>query len=344
MLSQSRSAKLFEKWVIELARERPAADLLYAARGTGRRRMGKHVRSLHTHTNPAHEFVYAIKGQASIVTPKQVFSLSPGELLLIEPGVEHGELPSDPPRPYHLFWCALELSYGVLCPTTYRPSTGWRAGTFMELTGRTDVQSIATAIGTEMASRTWGWEEATHGLLRYLVCILVRRIRRGSIVRIPRGESPTIARDPPGLAGDPCRATVLPRQLPPQPSSRRGGGRDRHRRPHHYRADGDQAAVPHLAASSGGLPAGVELADRCDAARHHFHLAGEAVPASVRRTSRAPHRPSAVPGADRGRCPHQHGVADRPRPHQRIAGSHTIDIPDVAALDNRSRALLAEIL
>jgi hypothetical protein len=37
-------------------------------------------------------------------------------------------------------------------------------------------------------------------------------------------------------------------------------------------------------------------------------------------------------------------VADRPRPHQRIAGSHTIDIPDVAALDNRSRALLAEIL
>lgn len=196
MPPQSRSARLFERRVIQLAERRPAPGLLYAARGTGRRRAARHVRSLHTHTNPAHEFVYTIKGQASIVTPKQVFSLSPGQLLLIDPGVEHGELPPDRPRPYSVFWCALELSYAVLCPTTYHPATGWRAGQFMELTGRTDVQSIATAIGTEIASRNWGWEEATHGLLQYLACILVRRIRRGSIVRIPPSESPTIARDP----------------------------------------------------------------------------------------------------------------------------------------------------
>ena len=196
MARQSGSPRFFEKRVLALAAERLAARLLRAGTRARRGGMERGVSSLHTHTTPAHELVYAVQGRARVLTPTESFRLSRGELLLIEPGVEHGEAPLQAPRPYRLFWLELYRSEAFLSETTYSTARGWRAGPTMDLPGRTDLQNLTTAIASELASRSWAWEDSVGALLRYLVCILVRRIRRGSLVHFLPRESPTIASDP----------------------------------------------------------------------------------------------------------------------------------------------------
>lgn len=149
------------------------------------------------HVAGRHEFVFAVSGRARIATPRDYFSIEPGGLLLIEPGVDHGEAPAESPSSYVLCWCVLDQSYAMLLHTTYSAGSNWTlGGPQLELPGRTNVQSIAVAIGAELAHHAWGWQVAVQSLLRYLSCILVRRIRRGRGHQLAPLESPTVANDP----------------------------------------------------------------------------------------------------------------------------------------------------
>lgn len=149
------------------------------------------------HIAGRHEFAFAVSGRALIRTPREDFAIEPGSLLLIAPGVDHGEMLADPPCSYVLCWCVLDQSYAMFLHTTYSSGSRWNlGGPRLELPGRTNVQSIAVAIGAELANQAWGWQTATQSLLRYLSCVLVRRIRRGRGRQLAPIESPTVAHDP----------------------------------------------------------------------------------------------------------------------------------------------------
>jgi AraC-like DNA-binding protein len=65
----------------------------------------------------------------------------------------------------------------------------------LELNGRTDVESIGSAIANELRSREWGYQQAAVGLLRYLVCILTRRLGREPSLASRAAEAPSIPGD-----------------------------------------------------------------------------------------------------------------------------------------------------
>jgi len=188
--------RLFERMLLQLAADRPAADLLHADAKAILPSEAKQPTSLHRHVSDGHEFAFVTQGRARVATPAEVFDLCPGRVLLIGRDLEHDEFPSDPPRPYVMSWCYADHTYARLDQTTYNPPRTWQAGPSIELPGRTDVENIATSIATELAHRDWGWERSVRGLLSYLSCILVRRLRRGSVVRLRPSESPTISADP----------------------------------------------------------------------------------------------------------------------------------------------------
>jgi AraC-like DNA-binding protein len=189
--------RLFERRARELGARRPASSLLYAGGGAQGHLQTSSPDDLNPHVAGRHEFVFAVSGRARISTPKENFSLAPGDLLLVEPGVAHGEMPAESPSSYVLCWWVLDHSYAMLLHTTYSMGSNWTLdGPRLELHGRTNVQSIAVAIGAELANHAWGWQTAAQSLLRYLSCVLVRRIRRGRGSQLAAMESPTIAHDP----------------------------------------------------------------------------------------------------------------------------------------------------
>ena len=142
-----------------------------------------------------HEFVFAVRGTARIITPTESFTLRPGRLLLIDPGVAHEELPADPPCPYLVFWCEVHRTHCLMSHTAYAPDSGWSAGPTLEAHGRTHLQNLAAAIGSELSSRHWGWERAVFGLLGYLTSLVIRRLRASSASRLP-SEPPSLHHDP----------------------------------------------------------------------------------------------------------------------------------------------------
>jgi AraC-like DNA-binding protein len=186
----------FENVLLELAAARSAGDLIYVHSKVIPGSEAETRPSLHRHVSDGHEFAFVTQGQAGVATPEGVYDLSPRRLLLIGRGVEHDESPSDPPGPYVMCWCYADHTYARLDQTTYTPPRTWQAGPSIELVGRTDVENIAAAIATELEHKDWGWERSTLGLLSYLTCILMRRLRRGSVVRLRPTESLTISADP----------------------------------------------------------------------------------------------------------------------------------------------------
>jgi len=149
------------------------------------------------HVAGSHEFAFLVSGDARIETCDEVFALTTGDLLLIEPGIDHAELPAGDSLPYVLCWFSLDQSYATISHTSYSLSEKLiLGGPRLQLHGRTNVQSIAAAVGSEMANRAWGWQSAAQSLLRYLSCILIRRVRLGQRARVGPTESPTIAHDP----------------------------------------------------------------------------------------------------------------------------------------------------
>jgi AraC-like DNA-binding protein len=194
MLSTER---LFERRVRELGARRPASKLRFAGEGVQTHFASYSPYTFDPHVAGRHEFVFAVSGRARISTPREDFAIEAGDLLLIAPGVDHGEMPAEQPSSYVLCWCVLDQSYAMLLHTTYSVGTSWTlGGPHLELHGRTNVQSIAIAVGVELTNRAWGWQAAAQSLLRYLSCVLVRRIRRGYGSQLAPVESPTVAHDP----------------------------------------------------------------------------------------------------------------------------------------------------
>jgi len=142
------------------------------------------------------EFAFVVRGAALVITPVCRFEITPGRLLLMGRNVEHYEAPVSPGKPYQACWCTISGSHARVDNTAYAPGQGWRKGPGIALVGRTDVENIAIAIASEIASRDIGWVHSVKGLLDYLSFILIRRLRRGNVLRLPTSESPTISADP----------------------------------------------------------------------------------------------------------------------------------------------------
>jgi len=143
-----------------------------------------------------HEFAFVVRGAALVITPVRRFEMTPGRLLLMGRSIEHYEAPASAGKGYQACWCTISDSHARVDNTAYAPGQGWRKGPGMALVGRTDVENIAVAIASEIANRDIGWVHSVRGLLDYLSFILVRRLRRGNVLRLPTSESPTISADP----------------------------------------------------------------------------------------------------------------------------------------------------
>lgn len=186
----------FDARLCQMAADRPAGSLLHVAASSGRDVADTQTSSFYRHVSDCHEFSFVTAGKARVATPGQVIDLIPGQLLVIERGVEHEELPTDPRSNYTMFWCGVGNTLARLDQTTYSPPSTYRAGPTLELDGRTDVESIAAAISSEIRRRDWNWRDSTHGLLTYLTSLLIRRLRRGRGVPLRVTESPAICADP----------------------------------------------------------------------------------------------------------------------------------------------------
>ena len=155
-------------------------------------------REVHQEVSDGHEFVFPSGGAMQVSTHEGLKHLSPGQILLVGRGVLKEESPVDPERPITMNWCYTNHSYALVGQLRWEPKTGWqpRSRWRLELLGRTDVESIAAAVLSEVTRRSLGWQDASNSLLRYLSWILIRRIRFGSLRQLEAGESPTVSTDP----------------------------------------------------------------------------------------------------------------------------------------------------
>lgn len=190
-----RAKQLFERRILQLAAPRPGARYLHAPAASALPSSQRPAALARSDIGPAHEFVFVVRGAAMIDTPAEAFALSPGRLLLIDPGVEHAESPTDPPRDYLMLWCEIHRTHCFLGHTTFSPSAGWGEGPSLEAHGHTHLQSLAAAVASELFSRHWGWERAASGLLGYLASLIIRRLRAGSGVRRLPLEPPSLQHD-----------------------------------------------------------------------------------------------------------------------------------------------------
>jgi AraC-like DNA-binding protein len=195
---ESDPAPLLEGRLRQLARPRRATDYVWVdAAPFSSQAMPPPPAALHWDLqSEGHEFAFVVRGAAQVITPLSAFEITPGRLLLMGRNVEHYEAPVSPNRPYRACWCFVSGSHARVDNTAYVPGQRWRTGPSIALVGRTDVENIAVAIASEIANREIGSVHCVKGLLDYLSFILIRRLRRGNVLRLPTSESPTISADP----------------------------------------------------------------------------------------------------------------------------------------------------
>lgn len=187
---------LFEDRLHELAAQRPPDAMFHAAARRALTRPVSQRQSFRTHASDGHEIALVSEGRGRVVTGNETVDLTPGRLLFIDRGVEHAELPAESDSSYVMFWCYCDSTFARLDQTNYVPPSTYRTGPAVELPGRTSIASIADAISLELEHRDWEWGRAVHSLLNYLSCILIRRLRRGNVLRLRPRESPTICAEP----------------------------------------------------------------------------------------------------------------------------------------------------
>jgi AraC family transcriptional regulator of arabinose operon len=153
------------------------------------------LKPAYRHVADRYEVMTVISGVSWMELPDGPVALNPGDLLFIEKGVEHTELLPDPPEPYTALWCHFRRNHVLLGYTHFLPDTGWRLREQLDLYGRTDVESIAVAIASELATREPGWEVCTRGLLQYLFWIVIRRAMRSHESDFSASESPALRTD-----------------------------------------------------------------------------------------------------------------------------------------------------
>jgi len=172
----------FSRAISRLEADRGGEDIFYCPRSIAGRPLAVVAGSVTSHTMNCPELTIALEGTTCIATPIRVFSLAPGQLLFVEPGVEHGGFPEDQPGRCQFLVCHFFSTVAHL--NLYRTDDQLA----LRLVGRTNLQTIADAIGRELASRDSAWEVAVGLLLKYLVCVLERRLRQGRYLLI--GDRP----------------------------------------------------------------------------------------------------------------------------------------------------------
>jgi len=170
--------------LLRLAADADPHRIICASDKEARRPAALRSTAAYRHISDRYELMAAISGTSWIELPSGTVALGPGELLFIEKGVEHAELLPNPPDPYMTLWCHFRRNHALLGYTHFEPGAGWRQKEQLDLYGRTDVESIATAIASELGAREPGWEVCTRGLLQYLFWMVIRRIMRS-----PEGEA-----------------------------------------------------------------------------------------------------------------------------------------------------------
>jgi len=199
MVAMDSGAELnYRQVLLELAADRPAGDLLFAPARPGDRqsRVSTESASLYRHLAQTTELAFVAKGEARIATPDEVFRMTGRKLLVIERGVYHAQLPAVSISGHQVIWVHLNRSSANLVDSVYSPSGAARfCYTAIELSGRTNVESIGTAIASELGGKQWAYQAAVAGLLRYLSCILVRRLPRARVSAPRLQESSLIGGD-----------------------------------------------------------------------------------------------------------------------------------------------------
>jgi AraC-like DNA-binding protein len=192
--SQQDVRRLAEARLRTLAARRPARALFHAPAQAGPRPRGPETDRRHIATQ--YEIVFVVRGAAVVKTPSRAFELTPGQILLIDPGVDHSEAPASRPSAYEAFWLGIEGTTARLDGSIFTSRPSFTIGPRLLLEGNTDVESIAAAISAEMRSRELGWVTSVNSLLTYLSTILIRRLRRLSERPVHRVETLTVSADP----------------------------------------------------------------------------------------------------------------------------------------------------
>lgn|GEM_PF-1024936 len=190
----SRSELIYRDLLLELGADRSAGDILFASAGSGSRMTAVDESvPLYRHLASSIEIAFANKGEVRVATTEEVFRLTPGKLLVIERGVYHAQLP-DASRPTHqVFWLHLNGTTAGLVDSVYSsPAASGFSYRLIELPGRTNVENIGALIISELANKGWGHPRAIAGLLRYLSCVLIRRLPRAQVSEPSLKEAPII--------------------------------------------------------------------------------------------------------------------------------------------------------
>jgi AraC-like DNA-binding protein len=185
--------RLCEKLALELAADRSADDYLCIASRTALQHDADVSQKAQKRISYGHEFRVVVSGSMRVTTAAGVVALSPRQLLLLGPDVTREDAPGDVSRPYVVGWCWISKSLAMLGQTQYSPPAALKVGPIARLFGRADLESIASIIFGELEGKELGWEQSVRGLLTHLSTVLVRRLRRGTVVH--PSPSPMVATD-----------------------------------------------------------------------------------------------------------------------------------------------------
>jgi AraC-like DNA-binding protein len=167
----------FREAIAELGAPRSSESLMYCGSSlAGRPPVGSRLN--HPTTVPIYpEINLCLAGNVEVLTPAGRLRLPRGDLLLMDAGVEHGEVlsPDSTAAYFHIHKTNAHVYL-------------WSAGemSLLDLIGGTDLAAITGALGRECVTRDWRFSEAASALLLYLSTILMRRLRRNSLLFTPK--------------------------------------------------------------------------------------------------------------------------------------------------------------
>jgi AraC-like DNA-binding protein len=172
---------LLEERVQDIAARREADQYLLAAPTAARRPPMLVSTSANRHIARSHEFFLVRTGQAVIATPRRRFRLRPGELLLVEPGVEHEEIPVRPSDSYELSCFVIDGCRASLWDVTYVSHQEPYLQHGSEFAGSENLGAAVALLAEELSRRHEQWEQAVQLLLDFLATALLRRLHNGSV-------------------------------------------------------------------------------------------------------------------------------------------------------------------
>jgi AraC-like DNA-binding protein len=163
----------FVRAIDELARPRDDADYLVCPSSASVKPLQLPA-PIPTTVAGCPELNLVLRGKIVVVTPVESFPLTPGRILLIETGVEHGEIY---PR------SGFEVAYFSLHKTNVRVFSDLpgRHPT-LDLIGRSDLSYLSDALSSEFGDTDTYRRRSLQSLLTHLACLLHRRLRRESYV------------------------------------------------------------------------------------------------------------------------------------------------------------------